>query len=134
MRKLLLFVFVMISLLYWGSVYAVHDEISRITVEELKRLMDQGEKVVILDVQPKGIYEKGHIKGALSFPWSSNIDEEQTLRLPRDRLVVTYCDCGPGESDSASVAAQLIELGFEHVKVLKDPSVKGWKSAGYPME
>lgn len=124
----------MISLLYWGSVYAVHDEISRITVEELKRLMDQGEKVVILDVQPKGIYEKGHIKGALSFPWSSNIDEEQTLRLPRDRLVVTYCDCGPGESDSASVAAQLIELGFEHVKVLKDPSVKGWKSAGYPME
>lgn len=134
MKGPFLFFSVIILLLYWGCAYAIHDEIPRITVAELKTLMDKGEKVTILDVQPKRIYEKGHIKGALSFPWSPEIDEEQTLRLPRDGLIVTYCDCGPGESESAGVAAQLIELGFDHVKVLKDPSVKGWKNAGFPME
>jgi rhodanese-related sulfurtransferase len=32
------------------------------------------------------------------------------------------------------MAAQLVELGFPNVKVLQDPSIRGWKRAGYPME
>jgi rhodanese-related sulfurtransferase len=109
-------------------------EIPRITVEELKGMIDQGEGVLILDTQPKVIFDKGHIKGALSFPYKTRITAGDTARLPRDRLIVTYCDCGPGESDSAAMAAQLAELGFINVKVLADPSIRGWKRAGYPME
>ena len=56
------------------------------------------------------------------------------LSLPRDKLIVTYCNCGPGDADSANVAEQFLELGFSNVKVLADPSIRGWKQAGYPLE
>jgi rhodanese-related sulfurtransferase len=95
--------------------------------------MDKGEHVTILDVQPKAIYQEGNIKGAISMPWKPQIELEVVWALPSDQLTVTYCDCGPGESDSADVAAQLIQFGFTNVKVLEDPSIHGWKEAAYPM-
>jgi len=89
---------------------------------------------VLIDVQPNDIYEMGHIKGAISLPWKAQIALEDVWSLPNDQPIVTYCDCGPGESDSASVAAQLFQFGFDNVKVLKDPSIRGWKELNYPME
>jgi rhodanese-related sulfurtransferase len=109
-------------------------DVPRITIQELKEMMDNGIEVTIIDIQPRPIYAMGHIKGAVSLPWKSQIALEDVWSLRSDLPIVTYCDCGPGESDSADMAAQLIKMGFDNVKVLKDPSVRGWKEAGYPME
>jgi rhodanese-related sulfurtransferase len=109
-------------------------DIPRISIQELKKLLDSGKPVTIVDAQPKEVYKEGRIKGAISLPWRSQIPLEDVWNLPKDKPVVTYCDCGPGESDSADVASQLIQFGFENVKVLADPSIKGWKAAGYPMD
>jgi rhodanese-related sulfurtransferase len=109
-------------------------DIPRISIEELKSMLDKGTPVTIIDAQPESIYAEGHIKGAISLPWKSQIDLEDVWTLPSDIPIVTYCDCGPGESDSADIAAQLFEMGYEDVKVLQDPAVRGWKEAGYPME
>jgi rhodanese-related sulfurtransferase len=109
-------------------------DVPRISIQELKKRMDAGKPVTIIDVQPKAVYKAGHIKGAISIPWKSQIALEDVFNLPTDKPVVTYCDCGPGESDSADVASQLLQMGFDDVKVLGDPSIKGWKAAGYPME
>ena len=113
---------------------AAQTEISRITIHELKGLIDQGASVLILDTRPRAIFEKGHIKGAISFPWKARITLRDVSGLPRDKLIVPYCSCGPGDADSANVAEQLMELGFRNVKVLADPSIRGWKQAGYPMD
>jgi rhodanese-related sulfurtransferase len=115
------------------NAYAQGD-IPRISIQELKKLLDSGKPVTIVDAQPKEVYKEGRIKGAISMPWRSQIPLEDVWNLPKDKPVVTYCDCGPGESDSADVASQLIQFGFENVKVLADPSIKGWKAAGFPME
>lgn len=109
-------------------------DIPRISIQELKKMMDSGTEVIILDTQPKGVYAEGHIKGAISLPWKSQIALEDVWSLPSDALIVTYCDCGPGEADSANVASQLMQMGYDDVQVLKDPSIQGWKEAGYPME
>lgn len=113
---------------------ASDDEIPRITIQELKKMVDSKADIVILDVRPKTDYAKGHIKGAISLPWEHEIDEVRVSNLPRNKTVIIYCDCGPGESDSTSVALQLMNFGFIDVRVLKDPSIRGWKAAGYPME
>lgn len=113
---------------------AMQGDIPRISVEELKKMIDAETPVTIIDVQPKDIYEAGHIKGAISIPWKSQIALEDVWSLPSDQLTVTYCDCGPGESDSADAANQLINFGFDNIKVLKDPSIRGWKELKYPME
>jgi rhodanese-related sulfurtransferase len=130
--SILLFLFV--ALVLGPFCWASDDEIPRVIVEELKKMVDGKADIVILDVQPQTVYAKGHIKGAISFPWARKIDEARVANLPRTKTIIAYCDCGPGEADSASVAAQLMNLGFADVKVLKDPSVRGWKGAGYPME
>ena len=88
-----------ILLLMIGARAAAQIEIPRITIHELKGMIDQGESVLILDTQPKAIFEKGHIKGAISFPWKARITLQDVSGLPRDKLIVTYCTCGPGEAD-----------------------------------
>jgi rhodanese-related sulfurtransferase len=113
---------------------STHKEIPRITVEELKQEMDRGADIVVLDAQPKTTYDKGHIKGALSFPWAAKLTHWDVRQLPRDKMIIIYCDCGPGEADSSDAAAQLSEMGFSNVKVLADPSIRGWIKAGYPIE
>jgi rhodanese-related sulfurtransferase len=119
---------------FMASVHAVAQDVPRISIQELKKMMDSGTPVTIIDAQPKDVYKEGHIKGAISLPWKSQIPLEDVWNLPKDKPVVTYCDCGPGESDSADVASQLIQFGFDNVKVLADPAIKGWKEAGYAME
>jgi len=130
----MLIVFVALLAAGAGVAYAGHDEIARIPIDDLKKMMDQKADIVILDAQLKEIYDSGHIKGALSLPWKQELTTEDTTKLPRTKLIVVYCDCGPGETDSSDVAFQLIGLGFDNVKILADPSVRGWKKAGYPME
>jgi len=122
------------SLLIVSICAAMQADIPRISIQELKKMMDQGVAVTIIDVQPKAIYDKGHIKGAISIPWKSQIALDDVWPLPSDKPIVTYCACGPGESDSADIANQLIRMGYDDVKVLKDPSIQGWKEAGYPIE
>ena len=113
---------------------AAQSNLPRISIQELKDMMDKETPVIIIDVQPKEIHAEGHIKGAISLPASASIRLEDVWSLPYDRLIVTYCDCGPGESDSAIAAAQLLNFGYENVKVLADPAIRGWKEAGYPLE
>lgn len=126
---------VVIGLIMIGIVSVMaQSEVPRISIEDLKAMMGKGTPVTIIDVQPKDIYAAGHIKGAISLPFKSQIQLEEVWSLPEDQLIVTYCDCGPGEADSSDVAAQLIRFGYENVKILKDPSIKGWKAAGYPLE
>jgi len=113
---------------------STHKEIPRITIEELKQEMDRGVDIVVLDAQPKSMYEKGHIKGARSLPWAAKLTRGDIGELPRDKMIIIYCDCGPGEADSSDLAAQLGEMGLRNVKVLADPSIRGWIRAGYPIE
>lgn len=121
-------------LLTMGGRTAAQIEVPRITIHELKGMIDQGASTLIFDTRPRAIFEKGHIRGAISFPWKAKIAIQDVSGLPRDKLIVTYCSCGPGDADSADVAGQLVELGFRNVKVLADPSIRGWKQAGYPLE
>ena len=110
-------------------------EVPRITLDELKALIESKANVAILDVRPKESYDLGHIKGAVSYPWKPNLTEVDLEMLPPGDPIVTYCDCGPSEHDSADVAQQLIKLGVPgKVVVLADPSIEGWLAAGYPSE
>jgi len=108
------------------AVSAAAQSVPRIGIQELKKMMDAGKPVTIIDVQPKDVYKAGHIKGAVSIPWKSQIALEDVFNLPTERPVVTYCDCGPGEADSSDVASQLFQMGFDDVKVL--PGIQSRKT------
>ncbi|HEX2768053.1 MAG TPA: rhodanese-like domain-containing protein, partial [Geobacteraceae bacterium] len=83
------------------DVGVVHPEIPGISIDELKRLIDAKAEVIILDAQLNKIYDKGHIKGALSFPWKPDVSDNDVEKFGKDKLMVIYCDCGPGAADSS---------------------------------
>ena len=114
-----------------GGPCEVRDNIPRITPEELKKLMDEGADLVIVDTLYPYWYKKGHIKGAINFPWQETLREP--IDLPRDKLLVLYCDCACEET-SADVAEQLVKnWGYKNVKVLKG-GWEEWVKLGYPTE
>lgn len=65
--------------------------VSRISVEELKRKLDEGEEVAIVDLRHSLDFEAdpGTIPGA--FRMDSHDLQDKTDRLPLDREVILYC-------------------------------------------
>ena len=133
-KLLIMLIMVAASILIVSLPAAAREEIPRINIKELKNMIDQEAEVTIIDVQPKAIYDKGRIKGAVSIPWKSQLLLEDVWSIPGGIPIVIYCACGPGESDSADIARQLIKMGYSDVMVLEHPAIEGWKDAGYPIE
>ena len=66
-------------------------EPARITIKDVKKRMDRGEKVLFIDTRGPDSWDSSDVKitGAVRMHYS---DIEQRLNeLPRDRLIVTYC-------------------------------------------
>lgn len=107
-------------------------EIRYITPEALKELVEKDDDtILIVDTQPKAAYKMGHIKRAINFPWTPEI--KNPADLPRDRILVLYCDC-TNEEDSIDMAKQLLRnLEYVYVRVLKG-GWSQWQKLGYPTE
>jgi hypothetical protein len=60
-------------------------QVPRISVEELKERLDDGQDIVIVDSRWKDPYDLEHIAGAI-LPAESPLDE-----LPRNQEIVIYC-------------------------------------------
>jgi rhodanese-related sulfurtransferase len=114
------------------------DDVPRISCEELKPLIDQGESLVVIDTRKSLDYQAEHIKGSVHIyydPSGDSMERELMLSaLPLETLLVIYCDC-IGDSESALVALELLNLRYDptNVKALKD-GLPRWRELGYPTE
>jgi rhodanese-related sulfurtransferase len=62
--------------------------VPRISPEELKNRLDNGEDILVVDVRSTSSFEYGHIAGAISVP---NYEVESRLdEFPRDQDLVLY--------------------------------------------
>ena len=64
------------------------EEARRVTVEEVKKMLDAG-KAVIYDTRAKSAYDMEHIKGSLSVPYDQVA--ARTDEFPKDKTLVFYC-------------------------------------------
>jgi 3-mercaptopyruvate sulfurtransferase SseA len=64
------------------------DGARRVTIPELKDLLDRNEAVAI-DVRNEASYKIGHIRGAKLIP--DNEVASRSDELPKNKLIVTYC-------------------------------------------
>ena len=65
--------------------------ISRITVDELKKKIDSGEELVIVDLRHSMEFEADPETIPGAFRMDAKELEEKNDRLPRDREVILYC-------------------------------------------
>jgi membrane protein DedA with SNARE-associated domain/rhodanese-related sulfurtransferase len=105
--------------------------IARVAPQELKRLMDAGEDVFVVDLRGKVDFETDPmvIPGALRMDPSDL--EDRDPEIPREREIVLYCTC-PNEVTSARVALSLHRRGIWRVRPL-DGGLQGWRAAGFPV-
>jgi membrane protein DedA with SNARE-associated domain/rhodanese-related sulfurtransferase len=103
----------------------------RITVDELRGLIDEGEKLLILDVRPKEIRaQEGVIPGAV--PAHPEDIDPLVLTYPHDLEIVVYCAC-PNEESAATAAKHLKQAGFKKIRPLLG-GIDAWVQAGQPLE
>ena len=104
---------------------------ARITVGELRRLIDEGRRPLILDVRAKGPRaQDGIIPGALS-AHPREIDPV-VMAFSHDLEIVVYCAC-PNEASAAVAAMHLKRAGFKKIRPLLG-GIDAWVQAGYPVE
>lgn len=101
-----------------------------VTVSELKLALDKGQRLILLDVDDRPKYAKGHIPGAKNIPL-----DELEVRGPNELNlsdpVVIYCRCRNDElSDAASEG--LKQVGFSNVRVLEGGFMR-WEEDGQPV-
>lgn len=65
-------------------------EPERISVAELKNLLDSEADVVVVDVRSRESYDAGHIPGAISMEYSAEIRARYS-ELPQDKTIILYC-------------------------------------------
>jgi len=106
--------------------------IARITPEELKKRLDAGEDVVVvdlrhpieLDADPQTIW------GAVRMDPG---DLEEAIEvIPRDREIILFCSC-PNEATAAQMALRLRDQGITRIRPLAE-GLEGWRKRGFPMQ
>lgn len=104
---------------------------ARLEPTELKRMLDDGERVVIVDLRHPLDYlpDPRTLPGALSLTPDKLM--EQSERIPRDQEIVLFCTC-PSEATAARMALTLRKMGIRQVRPLRG-GYDEWKRLGYPL-
>lgn len=108
---------------FWQLVDAAKREIQEITPTDLKRMQQSGETFTLVDVREREEQSRGMIPGAVAIPRGvveRDIDQATTSKT---QPIVIYC---AGGARSALVAANLKQMGFQHVMSLSS-GYSGWE-------
>ena len=102
---------------------------ARISVNELKRLIDVGANPVVFDVRTATAREREpqRIPGAVAFDLSQV--DAVVAELPEEREVILYCNC-PSEASAARIARRLMDRGVRSVRPLAG-GLQAWIDAGF---
>lgn len=105
-------------------------EMARISVPELKQLMESDHPPTIVDTRAPERVTEGKIPGAVSVTLK-NIDKV-TSDIEPNAQIVLYCAC-PNEVTAAQVAKALMTRGYSNVRPLAG-GIHAWIDAGYQVE
>lgn len=107
-------------------------DVGRIDREELRRLLESGVELVLIDALAPMAYAHSHLPGAINITpdW---VDGRAHRRIPDlGTAVVVYCADAECMS-SVRVAERLLELGYRNVRHYAEGK-RDWVDAGLPVE
>jgi molybdopterin/thiamine biosynthesis adenylyltransferase/rhodanese-related sulfurtransferase len=117
-------------LTYSDLISDVRKKTKQVGLDELKRRLETGEKITLVDVREKEEWRAGYIPGAISLP-RAHLESQAEQKLPdKNAHIVAYC---AGGTRSALAAATLQDFGYTHVETA-NPGFVRWKDLNYPME
>jgi len=115
-----------------GFLKLVNDAKKRVRetdVDEVKAMLDRGEKFVLVDVREESEYAKDHLPGAVHLG-KGVIERDIEQRVPDPKTpVVLYCG---GGFRSALAADNIQKMGYTNVLSM-DGGIRKWRERGLPL-
>lgn len=107
------------------------EQSSIIHVDEAKELYESG-RALFIDARHPFEFALGHIRDAVNIPLGEFEKRQgQIDSLPRDKVLVTYCD-GVQCNSSIGLAVRLREAGFQSVRIFF-AGWNEWQARGLPV-
>ena len=105
------------------------ENIREVTVDDVKAMLDRGDKFHLVDVREESEWAKDHLPGAIHLG-KGIIERDIEERLPdTSETIVLYCG---GGYRSALAADNLRKMGYENV-ISMDGGIRGWREKNYPL-
>ena len=102
--------------------------VKEFTVDEVKAMLDKGEKFLLVDVREESEFAKDHLPGAIHLG-KGVIERDIEQRVPdTGAKLVLYCG---GGYRSALAADNLQKMGYTNV-ISMDGGMRGWRHGGLP--
>ncbi len=115
-----------------GFLKIVADAKSRVkecTVDDVKRRLDAGEKLTIIDVREESEYAAGHVPGAIHIG-KGVMERDVETKIPDNSTeLILYCG---GGFRSALAADNLQKMGYTKV-ISMDGGWRDWTARGLPV-
>jgi rhodanese-related sulfurtransferase len=112
------------------TIHRSEDKPSYLEAQEVKTKIDSGEKVFLLDVRGREQHYELHIPQDNNIP-IDEIEIRHTREVPRDWLVVIYCDC-VDDWTSQIAYDYLKRKGLTKISVLHG-GLSAWRKAGFEL-
>lgn len=115
---------------YADLLLEVKNQITQVSLEELRARRERGEEFILVDVREKDEWRQGHIPDSVHIP-RGFLEMQAGSRLPnKGAPIVTICAAG---IRSAFAAKVLMDMGYTQVESA-NPGFVQWKDRGYPVE
>lgn len=88
-----------------------------ISIEESKKLINEGNVNLILDVRNEDEFAEGHLKNAIQIPVKELKENLSDIEKFKDELVLVYCRSGKRSAEAVDI---LKENGFKNLVHMKD--------------
>jgi rhodanese-related sulfurtransferase len=99
------------------------------TVDDVKAMIDHGEKFVLVDVREESEFARDHLPGAVHLG-KGVIERDIEQQVPDTSApLVLYCG---GGFRSALAADNLQKMGYTNV-ISMDGGIRDWRAKGYPL-
>lgn len=88
-----------------------------ISIEESKKLINDGDVTLILDVRNEDEFAEGHLKNSIQIPVNELKESLGDIEKFKDELVLVYCRSGKRSAEAMDI---LKENGFTNLVHMKD--------------
>jgi rhodanese-related sulfurtransferase len=116
-----------------GFLKLVNDAKTRVketNVQEVKKRLDAGEKLLLIDTREDNEWARGHLPGAVHL-CKGILERDIEAAVPdKNAEIILYCG---GGFRSALSADNLQKMGYKKV-ISMDGGWRGWTEANYPVE
>lgn len=101
--------------------------------EELKKMIDEDEKFVLINVLSPKQFNEAHIPKSVNIPIGEDFKKNIKQKYPdKDKKIVVYCASFECHA-STKAAKELEELGYNNVYDYEG-GIADWKEASYPLK